>query len=271
MQATTSFADAENAVQAIKLSASAQTGNFHADRDVALSFTNVGVAFGAHTCAGRLLARILRQPVDARFSLSDVTFTLFQGEWATLVGSNASGKTTILKLAQGLYEPHTGQIVRALPVVQVFGESRSFYARLTIEENLQYFNGLRGIDASNIVAQLKRVALYEDRDLPVRQASTGMCARLGLARALCACSGPTLLLLDEPERGLDAAGLSLLADVLRENSAQGGAALIATHASEAAWLKDARRFQVGGGTLVEHACAVQKQAAASVDMQGCGC
>lgn len=262
MSAETLLTESEERLQPERLSVLDASGKFPDASLPAMAFSDVAIEFGARSLASRLIARLLHRPAEARFALFDVSFVLNRGEWAVLQGANGTGKTTILKLAQGLYEPHQGSVARFLPAVQVFGEARSFYGRLSLLENLKYFSGLQGADPKNIDRALRRVALHEFRNVPLREASTGMCARLGLARAMCAAESECVLLLDEPERGLDEAGLKLLADLLRENSNRGGSALIATHAPHAPWLEHARKFEIQNGKLVEIKSESQNRGAA---------
>ncbi len=262
MSAETLLTEPEGRLQPERLSALDASGKFPGASLPALAFSNVAIEFGARSWGARLIARFLRRPEEARFALFNVSFVLNRGEWAVLQGVNGAGKTTILKLAQGLYEPHQGLVERFLPIAQVFGEARSFYGRLSLFENLKYFSGLQGFSSKKIESALHRVALHEFRNVPLREASTGMCARLGLARAMCAAESECVLLLDEPERGLDEAGLKLLADLLHENSNRGGSALIATHAPHAPWLEHARKFEIQNGKLVEIKSESQNRGAA---------
>jgi ABC-type multidrug transport system ATPase subunit len=78
-----------------------------------------------------------------------------------------------------------------------------------------------------VEALLERVGLRSKAKDRVRDLSRGQTQRLALARAIL--HEPSLLLLDEPDAGLDEQGISLLEEVLRERSAAGRTAIFTTH------------------------------------------
>jgi ABC-type multidrug transport system ATPase subunit len=165
------------------------------------------------------------------------------GRRVALCGPNGSGKTTILRCIAGTVTPTAGRIrigshaagtIEARGLVGAcFSQERSFYLRLTGHENLVFFARLR---LGSKVAAVERVrALEAEFELEeiarerVDRCSTGMIQQLAFARALLA--EPSVVLLDEPTRSLDAAAISRLwrgLDRRRDRTAL----VIATHRSE---------------------------------------
>lgn len=162
-----------------------------------------------------------------RPALREVSLRVEPGEFVVLAGLSASGKSTLLRAACGLVAATAGTVRCASSPALGVADERSFHWRLTVAENLRLFADLQGADRLAIPGALARVGLAERAETPVRACSSGMRARLGLARALL--RAPDVLLLDEVERGLDPAGRHVLAEILAERRAGGGATLVATH------------------------------------------
>ena len=92
-------------------------------------------------------------------------------------------------------------------------ENPSFYPKMTIEENLEYYRLQRGIPGKkNIDKILKEVGLLEVKKKKFNNISLGMKQRLGLALALL--GEPELLILDEPINGLDPSGIIEIRNLL---------------------------------------------------------
>ena len=169
------------------------------------------------------------EPVRA--ILDGVDLTLAPGEVVGLLGANGAGKSTLLRVLAGLVAPSAGTVVfdpaAGRPVLGT-GDERSFHWRLSLRENLKFFAALEGAPDPDrgVDAMLVQVGLGEARDVPVRACSSGMRARLGLARALL--GGRHVLLFDEIERGLDTHGRALLHGLMGE-PVRSRAVLMATH------------------------------------------
>ena len=162
------------------------------------------------------------------------------GEIAALFGANGAGKTTLLRILAGLARPDAGRIAiagrplsrrndAARRLVGFAGHDTMLYSDLTGAENLAFYARLYGIKqpAGRIREVLERVGLSDRANRRVRTYSHGMRQRLSLARAIL--HRPSVLLLDEPESGLDAAGVAMLGELLRDWAASGKSALLTTH------------------------------------------
>ncbi|HEY0099627.1 MAG TPA: ABC transporter ATP-binding protein [Pyrinomonadaceae bacterium] len=162
----------------------------------------------------KFLRRKATNPVEA---LRDVSFDVREGEIFGLIGRNGAGKTTLTKIIATLVQPTSGAVVvRGFDSVRdeetvraqiglATAEERSFYWRLTIEQNLNFFARLYGLtDASaraRINELLTRLGLESLARRRFGELSTGNKQRVAIARAML--SSPHILLLDEPTRSLD--------------------------------------------------------------------
>ncbi|MGH9899799.1 MAG: ABC transporter ATP-binding protein [Pyrinomonadaceae bacterium] len=173
------------------------------------------------------------QPVEA---LRDVTLNIHEGEIFGLIGSNGAGKTTLIKIIATLVQPTSGKVtVKGHDTVTddsrvrscvgfANAEERSFYWRLSSEQNLLFFARLQGLSdraAHKRIGELiELVDLGEYKRRRFGQLSTGNKQRLAVARALL--TEPPVLLLDEPTRSLDplaATHMRLVIRALVENTA----------------------------------------------------
>src|SRR6266571_3759246 len=158
--------------------------------------------------------RKFKPPVEA---LRDVSLEIGAGEIFGLIGPNGAGKTTLTKIIATLVQPTAGtvtvkgfdsvsedeQVRRNLGLASA--EERSFYWRLTAEQNLLFFARLYGLSETSAKQRIRELfALFELEELGKRrfaELSTGNKQRLAVARAMLA--SPPVLLLDEPTRSLD--------------------------------------------------------------------
>lgn len=193
-----------------------------------VEFAAVGKSFGRH-----------ENEVTA---ISNVTFSLARGQCLSLLGSNGSGKSTILRIAGGLVLPDSGTFrvfggdpsrdgrIRAR-IAALFEGGRALYGRLTPEENADYFSSLKGRDKRAAMVQFhllcERFSIERFNKVAVQTLSRGTQQKVS---AICALAGnEDLWLLDEPTLGLDQDSCAVLADLVREHILANGAALVATH------------------------------------------
>lgn len=175
--------------------------------------------------------RPAKEPVEA---LREVSFEVQAGEIFGLIGRNGAGKTTLTKIVATLVQPTTGSVsvrgddsvLRDEQVRRQVGlataEERSFYWRLTAEQNLMFFarlHGLRDRIAKQRIKELfAKLELEEVAKRRFGEMSTGNKQRLAVARALL--SSPPVLLLDEPTRSLDPLAATRMRELIRSLAEQ---------------------------------------------------
>lgn len=190
-----------------------------------------------------LEVRGLQKSFGVKPILRGVNLELYRGERMALLGANGTGKTTLLRILAGLTKPEAGTVhVGGLDIVRDAQKIRQLvgfvahqpylYDELTAMENLLFFGRMYTVRDAKARAQklLRRVGLERRTQERVNTLSRGQVQRLALARALL--HSPQLLLLDEPDTGLDQEGNELLQDLLLEHKAQGGTTLLTTHQLE---------------------------------------
>ncbi len=176
-------------------------------------------------------------------ALKDISFSAARGEVLVLLGPNGSGKTTALKLISTILLPDAGSVrvggldarrdasaLRRQVGIAVATE-RSFFPRLSARENLDFFATLDEVSRSERAPRINEVlrdtGLEDQADTLVMKFSSGMYQRLGIARALV--KRPSVLLLDEPTRSLDAATATHFWTTIRALASQQTTILLATH------------------------------------------
>jgi ABC-type multidrug transport system ATPase subunit len=173
---------------------------------------------------------------------SDLSFVAHRGDRIALTGPNGSGKSTLLRCLAGSMKPTDGTIdilghpagsAEARDLVGMsLSQERSFFLRLTGEQNLVYFASLRrSLPASpkhHVSALLEELEAWPIARQRVDRCSTGMIQQLTFARALL--GDPDVLLLDEPTRSLDKDAIERLWAALDRR--QHCILIIATHRDE---------------------------------------
>ncbi len=164
----------------------------------------------------------------ARAAVHDLSFRISTGEVVGFLGLNGAGKTTTLKILAAVLLPSSGtvridgmDVARApLSLKQRIGylpEQPPLYDEMTVGEYLRFVAEIHGVPASRtpsaVEAVEERTALRAVHRELVGALSHGYRQRVGVAQALV--HGPSVLLLDEPSKGLDPAQIIEMRSLLR--------------------------------------------------------
>jgi ABC-type polysaccharide/polyol phosphate transport system ATPase subunit len=139
------------------------------------------------------------EAADELWALREVTFEVRPGESVGLIGHNGSGKSTLLKIAAGVLRPTTGKIAvqgRISPMIEL---AAGFDPDLTGRDNVFLNGALMGYSRREMARKFERIVEFSELgefiDMPVKNYSSGMYARLGFAIA--ADVDPEILIIDE--------------------------------------------------------------------------
>ncbi len=173
-------------------------------------------------------------------ALQGVSFKLKEGELVSLLGTNGCGKTTTIKIIVGFQGETSGSVnYNGKPMSQkhrsrVIGwapQEDSFYGNLTLFENMIYFGNLNNVEVSDAKKKadelLKLLKLDHKKNTLAKDLSGGMKRRLNMAIAMM--HDPKILILDEPEAGVDPMSRVTLWEVVNEVKKKGTTILLVTH------------------------------------------
>ena len=205
-----------------------------------------------------LTASELRKDFNRRPIFSGVSFSLGNGDALAISGRNGSGKSTLLKVVASLLSPSSGSVAMtldgaAVPARTMFRQIGmvapylQVYEEFTALENLALIDAIRG-DGARGNAEYERllamVSLDRRRHDLVRTFSSGMKQRLKYALAWM--HRPPLLLLDEPRTNLDAEGIAMALELVRQQRRE-GVVIIATNEQDDVDLCPGRLSLADGG------------------------
>ena len=181
----------------------------------------------------------LTRTFGRRRAVQDVSFALGAGEALALFGPNGAGKTTLLRLLTGLLRPTSGQAMIggersrghgvARGMVGLISHQTMLYPALTALENVEFAARLHGVGSPRDAAMraLETIGIAERAESYVKRLRRGMQQRASIAGAIV--HGPSVLLLDEPYTGLDAAGAAALTRMLLALREGGSTMVLVTH------------------------------------------
>lgn len=179
--------------------------------------------------------RDLRKAYGSQAVLDGLDLHVPQGRVYALLGRNGAGKSTTFKILLGLLPADSGTVEvlgrpwtrQSLDEIGASVDGPALYPHLSARENLLVHARLTGTPKARIPEILAVVGLSDTGRKRSRSFSTGMKARLALAIALL--TDPPILLLDEPQNGLDPEGIIELRRLLRVLAEDGRTVLISSH------------------------------------------
>lgn len=133
------------------------------------------------------------------YALRGVTFSVRKGDSFAIIGENGSGKSTLLKVISGIFYPTSGSVTvcgRVAPLIEL---GAGFDANLTARENIFLNGAVLGYDTPFMTSKFDEIMdfaeLWDFVDVPVKNFSSGMVARLGFSIATMVV--PDVLIVDE--------------------------------------------------------------------------
>ena len=175
-------------------------------------------------------------------AVDGISFTVRKGTITGLLGRNGAGKTTTIRMITGIFMPDSGSIdwlgsdaprgkeafrdrIGYLP------EERGLYKQMKIVEHLLFLAEIKGRKPSSVRAEidrwLQRFELWDKRNAKVEELSKGNQQKVQLIGTLL--HDPELIILDEPQSGLDPVNMVLVRNLLRELKEEGRTILLSTH------------------------------------------
>lgn len=186
--------------------------------------------------------------------LRGIDLQLKRGEFLAIFGRNGAGKTTFLKVLATLLKPSSGSVrlagldlndnsMEIQRKIGVVSHQTFLYDELTAYENLRFYGRMYDVPdlEERIHELLAKVGLTSRIHDRVRTLSRGMQQRLAIARAMV--HDPSILLLDEPETGLDQYASAMLRELLVTFDAEERTVVMTTHSLE-------RGLQMGNRTVI---------------------
>lgn len=176
-------------------------------------------------------------------ALKGVSLQVEEGEIYGLIGPDGAGKSTLMKIISGILSFHEGKVevcgydvrkypekVKAVISFMPQGIGQNLYQDLSVEENIDFFVKLKGLEPSNISEHKERLleitGLKPFRNRLAKHLSGGMQQKLGICCSLI--TRPKLLILDEPTTGVDPVSRREIWDIIYEFAAQGVTVLFST-------------------------------------------
>ena len=164
--------------------------------------------------------------------IRDVHFSIEQGAYCAVIGSNGSGKSTFLKLIAGLLKPSKGSLDHNFKAIAYLPQNGNFNRTFPISvadvlKMSKYVHLKSKYTTKSLLKALSTVKLSVDLDRPIQELSGGQFQRVLFARLLL--QEPDLLLLDEPFNGIDEETINDLSSVLGDLHQKKKTIIIAIH------------------------------------------
>ena len=166
------------------------------------------------------------------YALKNVNLTIRQGESWALICKNGAGKSTLLKLICGILTPYTGTVRVTGTIAPMIELGAGFDPNLTAKENIFINGAVLGHSRKFMKEQYEKIVefaeLWDFMDLPIKNYSSGMRARLGFAVATIV--DPDILIIDEVLAVGDAAFQQKCRNRIRELQEKGVTLIFVSHA-----------------------------------------
>lgn len=196
-------------------------------------------------------------------AVNDLSLTIKRGEFFAMLGPNAAGKTTTIKLLTGLIKPTSGraricgfdvqtQPLEARQRLAYVPDFPFLYDKLTAWEFFRFTGEMFRLEPARIERNARelvaRFHLEDFANRPVEGLSHGTRQRIAIVSALL--HDPEVFVVDEPMVGLDPQHARIVKDVLKERAMAGATVLVSTHQLEIAEEMADRIGIILGGKLI---------------------
>jgi ABC-2 type transport system ATP-binding protein len=184
-----------------------------------------------------LTVRNITKIFGAVRAVDGISFSVRRGTITGLLGRNGAGKTTTIRMITGIFLPDSGSIdwepdarspqnrIGYLP------EERGLYRQMKVIDELIFLAEIKGRSDSSVRKDidrwLERFELTDKRDAKIEELSKGNQQKVQLIATLL--HEPDLIILDEPQSGLDPVNMVLVRNLLQELKAEGRTILLSTH------------------------------------------
>ncbi len=197
---------------------------------------------------------------DEFIAINDVSFEIQKGEVFGLVGLNGAGKSTLLKLVAGVIKPTKGIVCTQGTIAPLIELGAGFDPELTARENIFMNGAVMGYSAKYMKERFDEIIdfaeLWEFVDVPIKNFSSGMYARLGFAVATIV--KPEILIVDEILGVGDYKFQKKCNDRIQELMRGGTTVLLVSHSpnlikeycDRAAWLEKGKLKDIGSAKKI---------------------
>ncbi len=171
---------------------------------------------------------------DRFWALKNVSFTLNKGDSLGVIGLNGSGKSTLMKLVAGVIQPTLGKIRTNGGIAPLIELGGGFDGNLSARENIYFTGSMHGLTKEFLDEKYEEIVTFAELekfiDVPVKNFSSGMKARLGFAVATVI--DPDILIVDEALSVGDAKFRGKCEDRIQEIISKGATVLFVSHSIE---------------------------------------
>lgn len=174
-------------------------------KENALVLENVGIRFNLSKekiddLKEYIIKLLKRELLYTEFwALRDISFSVEKGDRLGILGLNGAGKSTLLKIIAGVYKPTEGTIIRNGKISPLLELGAGFDSQYTGAENIYLYGSVLGYSKQYLQKKFDEIVEFSELgkfiDVPVKNYSSGMRARLGFSVATIA--DPEILILDE--------------------------------------------------------------------------
>jgi ABC-2 type transport system ATP-binding protein len=189
----------------------------------------------------------LTKSFGAFTAVNDISFNIEKGQVFGFLGANGAGKTTTIRMLCGILTPTSGnanvggfditkESNRVKNIIGYMSQRFSLYNDLTVEENINFFGGVYGLEGTTFVERKKWVLsianLEGKQNIITKSLPGGIKQRLALGTAVI--HKPDIVFLDEPTSGVDPISRRSFWDLINSLASDGTTVLVTTHYLEEA-------------------------------------